>query len=125
MKKFLCSALALLLALSFCAAALADGYTIRIYSNSNSSERVTWLKNVAKQAGFEISLDDSTVYKGDTSAIQLANENKDADVIFGLNEVRWSQLVNNGYENLRVIDWTPCHGLTKSATINTTARPTA
>ena len=107
MKKFLCAALIVLALCSLCSAALADGYTIRIYSNSNSSERVTWLKNAAKQAGFEISLDDSTVYKGDTSAIQLANENKDADVIFGLNEVRWSQLVNNGYENLRVIDWTP------------------
>ena len=107
MKKFLCAALIALALCSFAVAAFADDYVIRIYSNSNSSERVTWLKNAAKKAGFNISLDDSTVYKGDTSAIQLANENKDADVIFGLNEVRWSQLVNNGYENLRVIDWTP------------------
>ena len=87
--------------------ACASDYVIRIYSNSNSSERVTWLKNAAKAQGFTINMDDSTVYKGDTSAIQLANENKDGDVIFGLNEVRWSQLVNGGYENIRVLDWTP------------------
>ena len=106
MKKFSIILLALLL-VSFASCSFAADYVIRIYSNSNSSERVTWLKNAAKEAGFSISLDDSTVYKGDTSAIQLANENKDADVIFGLNEVRWSQLVNGGYENLRVADWTP------------------
>lgn len=107
MKKVFCAVLALLVLFSFCSSVLADDYVIRIYSNSNSSERVTWLKNAAKQAGFSISLDDSTVYKGDTSAVQLANENKDADVIFGLNEVRWSQLVNGGYANLKVLDWKP------------------
>ena len=103
MKKLLCT----LLLLSLASCAFASDYVIRIYSNSNSSERVTWLKNAAKAAGFSINMDDSTVYKGDTSAIQLANENKDGDVIFGLNEVRWSQLVNGGYENIRVLDWTP------------------
>ncbi|MBQ9565500.1 MAG: extracellular solute-binding protein [Synergistaceae bacterium] len=107
MKKWLCAVLAAVLAVSVCSVAFASGYVIRIYSNSNSSERVTWLKETAKKAGFEISLDDSTVYKGDTSAIQLANENKDADVIFGLNEVRWSQLVGGDYENLRIVEWTP------------------
>ena len=106
MKKWLCSALALAMALSLCSVASA-GYVIRIYSNSNSSERVTWLMDAAKKAGFDISLDDSTVYKGDTSAIQLANENKDGDIIFGLNEVRWSQLVKGEYENLSILDWTP------------------
>ena len=29
-----------------------SGYTIRIYSNSNSTERTTWLVNEAKEAGF-------------------------------------------------------------------------
>ena len=107
MKKLfsVISALALIMCVSACA--FASDYAIRIYSNSNSSERVTWLKNEAKSAGFIINMDDSTVYKGDTSAIQLANENKDGDIIFGLNEVRWSQLVKGDYENLSVIDWTP------------------
>ena len=107
MKKWLCAILAAAAALSLCSLAFASDYTIRIYSNSNSSERVTWLKEEAKRAGFSISLDDSTVYKGDTSAIQMANENKDGDIIFGLNEVRWSQLVGGEYENLSILEWTP------------------
>ena len=83
------------------------GYTIRIYSNSNSTERTTWLINEAKEAGFNISIDDNSVISGDTAAIQAANENKDGDLIFGLNETRWSQLVNGTYENLSILDWTP------------------
>ncbi len=83
------------------------GYTIKIYSNSNSPERVTWLIDAAQKAGFSIALDDNSVISGDTAAVQAANENKDADIIFGLNEVRWSQLVNGTYENLKVLDWTP------------------
>lgn len=82
-------------------------YTIRIYSNSNSTERQNWLINEAKEAGFTISLDDNSVISGDTAAIQAANENKDGDLIFGLNETRWSQLVNGTYENLKIADWTP------------------
>ena len=107
MKKLFSVIAVLALIMSVSACAFASDYVIRIYSNSNSSERVTWLKNEAKSAGFIINMDDSTVYKGDTSAIQLANENKDGDIIFGLNEVRWSQLVKGDYENLSVIDWTP------------------
>ena len=84
-----------------------SGYTIRIYSNSNSAERVTWLVEKAKEAGFTISLDTNEVYSGDTAAIQAANENKDGDLIFGLNETRWGQLVNGQYENLKIMDWTP------------------
>ncbi len=84
-----------------------SGYTIRIYSNSNSTERTTWLINEAKDAGFTISIDDNSVISGDTAAIQAANENKDGDLIFGLNETRWSQLVNGEYENLSIMDWTP------------------
>ena len=84
-----------------------SGYTIRIYSNSNSTERVTWLVEAAKEAGFTISLDTNEVISGDTAAIQAANENKDGDVIFGLNETRWSQLIKGQYENLSIIDWTP------------------
>lgn len=84
-----------------------SGYTIRIYSNSNSTERVDWLVNEAKKAGFTISLDTNEVYSGDDKAVQAANENKDGDLIFGLNETRWGQLVNNEYENLRIMEWTP------------------
>ncbi|MDO4620524.1 MAG: hypothetical protein Q4B09_07895 [Lachnospiraceae bacterium] len=82
-------------------------YTIRIYSNSNSVERTTWLIEKAKEAGFTISIDDNSVISGDAAAIQAANENKDGDLIFGLNETRWSQLINGEYENLTVADWTP------------------
>ena len=84
-----------------------SGYTIRIYSNSNTTERVTWLVEEAKEAGFTISLDTNEVISGDTAAIQAANENKDGDLIFGLNETRWSQLIKGQYENLSIIDWTP------------------
>ena len=111
MKKLVTLMLVLALALSMAAIpAMAEdysGYTIRIYSNSNSPERTTWLIDEAAKAGFTISIDDNSVISGDTAAVQAANENKDADVIFGLNEVRWSQLVNGTYENLSVMDWTP------------------
>lgn len=108
MKKMLCTVLALVMVLSCVSFASADsGYTIRIYSNSNSTERVNWLLNAAKEAGFSISIDDNSVISGDTAAIQAANENKDGDILFGLNETRWSQLVNGTYENLSVMDWTP------------------
>jgi iron(III) transport system substrate-binding protein len=108
MRKLLSIALAAVLLLSLAAvASAASDYTIRIYSNSNSSERTTWLINAAKEAGFNISIDDNSVISGDTAAIQAANENKDGDLIFGLNETRWSQLVNGQYENLKVADWTP------------------
>ena len=84
-----------------------SGYTIRIYSNSNSTERSLWLINEAKDAGFTISIDDNTVISGDTAAIQAANENKDGDILFGLNETRWSQVVKGEYENLSLIEWNP------------------
>ena len=84
-----------------------SGYTIRIYSNSNSTERTTWLINEAKDAGFTISIDDNSVISGDTAAIQAANENKDGDILFGLNETRWGQVVDGVYENLSLVDWTP------------------
>ena len=84
-----------------------SGYTIRIYSNSNSTERTTWLINEAKDAGFTISIDDNSVISGDVAAIQAANENKDGDILFGLNETRWSQVVAGQYENLSLTQWTP------------------
>ena len=110
MKKLLSVVLALALVLSLASFASAEdysGYTIRIYSNSNSTERVNWLVNEAKNAGFTISLDDNSVISGDTAAIQAANENKDGDILFGLNETRWGQVVGGTYENLKLADWTP------------------
>ncbi len=112
MKRSLAFILALCLGLSLTGGVLAEGkdysgVTIRIYSNSNSTERATWLKNEAKAAGFTISMDDNSVISGDTAAIQAANEKKDGDILFGLNETRWGQVVNGTYENLRLVDWTP------------------
>ena len=110
MKKAFALMLALIMVFALVPAAFAadySGYTIRIYSNSNSTERTTWLINEAKAAGFTISIDDNSVINGDTAAIQAANEKKDGDLIFGLNETRWGQLVNGQYENLKIIDWTP------------------
>ena len=112
MRKLLSFVLVAALLLSLAGTALAQnkdysGTTIRIYSNSNSTERTTWLKNTAKAAGFTISIDDTTVVTGDVGAIQAANENKDGDILFGLNETRWSQVVGGTYENLKLVDWTP------------------
>ena len=110
MKKTLSIVLALVMVLSLCSFAAAEdysGYTIRIYSNSNSTERTNWLINEAKNAGFTISIDDNSVISGDTAAIQAANENKDGDILFGLNETRWSQVINGTYENLSIMDWNP------------------
>ena len=110
MKKYLALLLALVMVFAVaCPTAFADGddYTTRIYSNSNSTERTTWLINEAKKAGFDISIDDNSVISGDTAAVQAANENKDGDLIFGLNETRWGQLIDGQYENLSIIDWTP------------------
>ena len=110
MKKTLSIVLALVMVLSLCSFASAEdysGYTIRIYSNSNSTERTNWLINEAKNAGFTISIDDNSVISGDTAAIQAANENKDGDILFGLNETRWSQVINGTYENLSIMDWNP------------------
>lgn len=110
MKKLLSILLIAVLLLSLAGTALAkdySNYTIRIYSNSNSTERVTWLKQAAADAGFTISLDDNAVISGDTAAIQAANEKKDGDILFGLNEIRWSQVVSGTYENLKLVDWVP------------------
>lgn len=112
MRKILSLILAVALLLSLTGGVLAQGkdysgVTIRVYSNSNSTERTTWLKAEAAAAGFTISLDDNSVISGDVAAIQAANENKDGDILFGLNETRWSQVVNGTYENLSLVDWTP------------------
>lgn len=93
MKKLVSMLLALAMVLTLAGSAMAEtkdysGYTIRIYSNS--TERVNWLLNAAKEAGFSISIDDNSVISGDNAAIQKANESKDGDIIFGLNETRWS-----------------------------------
>ena len=107
MKKFLAILVAVLMVFSVMSFAAAEDYTIRIYSNSNSPERTTWLIEKAKEAGFTIKIDDNSVISGDTAAVQAADENKDGDLIFGLNETRWDQLIKGKYANLEIADWTP------------------
>ena len=77
MKKAIAILLVVLMALSIVACGKKEeakkdysGYTIRIYSNSNSTERVTWLIEKAKEAGFTISLDTNEVYSGDSKAVR-------------------------------------------------------
>ena len=84
-----------------------SGYTIRVYSNSNSNGRAEWLVQKAKEAGFTVSIDDGSVVSGDLAVLEAANENGDGDVLFGLNETRWSQVVDGEYANLSVLDWKP------------------
>ena len=101
-----------------------SGYTIRIYSNSNSTERTTWLVNEAKEAGFTISIDDNSVISGDTAAIQAANEKKDGDILFGLNETRWGQVVTAFTRTCPLLTGLR-PGRKKSANMRMTVRPTA
>ena len=84
-----------------------SGYTIRIYSNSNSAERAEWLINAAGEAGFSVSIDDGSVISGDVAVLAAANENSDGDILFGLNETRWSQVLDGEYENLSIMEWKP------------------
>ena len=84
-----------------------SAYTIRIYSNSNSADRAAWLVQTAAEAGFTVSIDDGEVVSGDTAVLAAANENRDGDILFGLNETRWGQVVAGEYENLSLMDWRP------------------
>ena len=85
----------------------SSGYTIRIYSNSNSANRVTWLAEAASEAGFTVSIDNGDVISGDLAVLEAANENKDGDILFGLNETRWTQVLDGEYENLSILNWRP------------------
>ena len=81
MKKVLAMILALVMVLSLCSFASAEDYsdyTIRIYSNSNSTERANWLLNEAKKAGFTISMDDNAVINGDTLPSRLPTKTRTA-----------------------------------------------
>ena len=84
-----------------------SAYTIRVYSNSNSADRAAWLVQSANEAGFTVSIDDGSVVSGDVAVLEAANNNKDGDILFGLNETRWDQVVTGSYENLRLMDWRP------------------
>lgn len=112
MKKTLVVLLIALVALSCVFAGGATekadtDYVIRIYSNTNDESEVAWFKEHAAAAGFIIDMDDNSVFSGDTAAVQAANEGKDADVIFGLNETRWGQIINGQYENIKLVEWKP------------------
>ena len=84
-----------------------SAYTIRIYSNSNSADRAEWLVQAASEAGFTVSIDNGDVVSGDVAVLATANKNNDGDILFGLNETRWDQVVAGNYENLSLVDWRP------------------
>ncbi|MCH5209762.1 MAG: ABC transporter substrate-binding protein [Oscillospiraceae bacterium] len=84
-----------------------SAYTIRVYSNSNSAERAQWLVQQASEAGFTVSIDNGDIVSGDAAVLEAANENKDGDILFGLNETRWEQVVAGNYNNLSLMDWRP------------------
>ena len=110
MKKSLAILLAAIMLLSVVSFASAEDYsdvTIRIYSNTNDVGETAWIIEHAKEAGFTVVMDDNTMISGDAAVIQAANERKDGDILFGLNETKWSQVLNGDYENLSIIPWAP------------------
>ncbi len=119
MKRLICALLAAALGLGLAACGAPDGpaasqapeggegYTIRVYSNSNSDGRAEWLVQAAREAGFSVSMDGGDVISGDDAALQAADRNGDGDILFGLNEARWDQVIRGEYENLSLVEWTP------------------
>lgn len=83
-----------------------SSYTLKIYTNTTEGEESSWIKEHAKAAGFNIQFAE-LVNTGDLAAVQAANENKDGDIICGLNETRWTQIVDGTYENLKLLSWEP------------------
>ena len=81
--------------------------TVRMNTTGNTTQIVDMVTEMAKEAGFSVSFDDSNVINGADAVIQAANANKDADFLFGFNDTIWNQLLNGAYENLTVMDWTP------------------
>ena len=84
-----------------------SGYPIQIYSDSVSPDSINWLLLEAKEAGFTIRInDDNTFFEG-SSLVQYANEKKDGDLIFGMDELQWTALICGEYGNLSIADRTP------------------
>ena len=108
MKKLVSMLLALAMVLTLAGSAMAEtkdysGYTIRIYSNSNSTERAE-LAAQCRQ-GTRASASASTITPSSPATpppSRRPTRSKDGDILFGLNETRWSQVVNGTYENLKV-----------------------
>ncbi|MBO2516093.1 MAG: hypothetical protein CW338_02280 [Clostridiales bacterium] len=110
MKKSLAVLLAAIMLLSVVSFASAEDYsdvTLRIYSNTNDESEVAWIIENAKAAGFNVVMDDSSIISGDAAVIQAANEKKDGDILFGLNETKWAQVLGGAYEGLTIIPWAP------------------
>ena len=84
-----------------------SGYSIRIYSDSVTAESISWLLLEAKEAGFTIRINDGSPVSDDLTLLRNADENMDSDLIFGMNGMRWTELLNGDYENLSAADWTP------------------
>jgi len=82
-------------------------YTIRFYTNGNTTQMVDMVTDLAAEAGFTVSIDDSNVVNGADAVIQAANENKDGDFLDGFNDTLWYQILDGKYENLKIADWKP------------------
>ena len=100
MKKFVSFALALIMLLSVCAFAMAEGadtkgtgVELTVYTNSGSSGRADWLRERAAQDGFKL-----TIVEEGAGAVQQRLINEGAatpcDVVFGLNAIIWNDLIS-------------------------------
>ena len=95
MKKLVSMLLALAMVLTLAGSAMAEtkdysGYTIRIYSNSNSTERVTLAASTRPRK--RASPSPSTITPSSpatTPPSRRQTRSKDGDILFGLNETRW------------------------------------
>lgn len=82
----------------------ADLETVVLYSNAISDGRGEWIQERAREAGFDVQLvDDGGV--AITNRIIAEQGNPQADVVFGLNQLLWADLVQAGAITPHVPVW--------------------
>lgn len=84
-----------------------SSYTVRVYTNGNNPESCELLKQMAEEAGFKVSIDDNTVYSGADATVMAAAENKDGDILYGLNDTMWANLIAGKYEGISIAEFEP------------------